>query len=354
MMPPPTPKNAEKTPAASPMATRRTDVSYEHGQSGRPRRDPPRDLGHLGREPGGAPAADRNGDLRGATRSATLPVARCCGGYWVAIANGARTRCADGLRHARCYVARAVDAKGHPLGDIAEGALVRGAIDAGARRPRRARRHCRLRTRRNGRPSSGGLLPRRRHGDPLRPRSVLLVPRDAGERLDADTALEHRPRRSPRHAGRGRPRASGAPHEERPLRARPLRPERRTAAGSSAPRGSSSERRSLAPEHVPGEAHVVLGRAEVADREPQHVAIVEPRVREEDLAGVVDALEQPLVVLVGAVAPEADEREVPRRRDLPARARRAPSSRRARRAGCARGSAPAARPARSSAAPPTA
>ena len=54
-----------------------------------------------------------------------------CGGYWLAIANGARTRCADGLRYPRCYVARAVDAKGNPLGDIAEGALVRGAIDAG-------------------------------------------------------------------------------------------------------------------------------------------------------------------------------------------------------------------------------
>jgi len=54
-----------------------------------------------------------------------------CGGYWVALANGARTRCADGLRHLRCYAARAVDAKGNPLGDIAEGALVRGAIDAG-------------------------------------------------------------------------------------------------------------------------------------------------------------------------------------------------------------------------------
>ena len=54
-----------------------------------------------------------------------------CGGYWVAIANGARTRCSDGLRHVHCYVARAVDAKGRTLGgDISEGALVRGAIDA--------------------------------------------------------------------------------------------------------------------------------------------------------------------------------------------------------------------------------
>jgi len=54
-----------------------------------------------------------------------------CGGYWLAIANGARTRCADGLRYPRCYVARAVDAKANPLGDIAEQALVRGAIELG-------------------------------------------------------------------------------------------------------------------------------------------------------------------------------------------------------------------------------
>jgi hypothetical protein len=54
-----------------------------------------------------------------------------CGGYWVASANGARTRCSDGLRHVRCYVARAVDARGRTLGgNIAEDALVRGAIDA--------------------------------------------------------------------------------------------------------------------------------------------------------------------------------------------------------------------------------
>ena len=54
-----------------------------------------------------------------------------CGGYWVAIANGARTRCADGLRRPRCYVADAVRAGGSPVGDIAEEALVRGAMDVG-------------------------------------------------------------------------------------------------------------------------------------------------------------------------------------------------------------------------------
>jgi hypothetical protein len=54
-----------------------------------------------------------------------------CGGYWVALANGARTRCQDGLRYPRCYVARAVSRRGRPLGGIAEGSLVRGAIDDG-------------------------------------------------------------------------------------------------------------------------------------------------------------------------------------------------------------------------------
>lgn len=54
-----------------------------------------------------------------------------CGGYWVAIVNGARTRCADGLRYPRCYVARAVDSARQQLGGIAEGSLVRGAMDLG-------------------------------------------------------------------------------------------------------------------------------------------------------------------------------------------------------------------------------
>lgn len=54
-----------------------------------------------------------------------------CGGYWVAIANGARTRCADGLRYPRCYVARAVDTASKEVDGIAEGSLVRGALDLG-------------------------------------------------------------------------------------------------------------------------------------------------------------------------------------------------------------------------------
>ena len=54
-----------------------------------------------------------------------------CGGYWVAIANGARTHCANGLRYPQCYVARAVDSAGKPVASIDEGSLVRGAMNLG-------------------------------------------------------------------------------------------------------------------------------------------------------------------------------------------------------------------------------
>ena len=57
-----------------------------------------------------------------------------CGGYWVALANGVRTRCGDGRRQARCYVSRAVDRAGTPLDrELPVGALVRGAIERGQR-----------------------------------------------------------------------------------------------------------------------------------------------------------------------------------------------------------------------------
>src|SRR5712691_721811 len=64
---------------------------------------------------------------------------------------------------------------------------------------------------------------------------------------------------------------------------------------------------------------VVLGGAHVPDRQAQDVAVVETRVREEDLAGRVHALEQRLVLLVRALAPEADAGERTRRRQLPTR-----------------------------------
>ena len=53
-----------------------------------------------------------------------------CGGYWVALANAARTHCADGTARARCYVARAVDKDRHPLDtSVPDGGLVRGELD---------------------------------------------------------------------------------------------------------------------------------------------------------------------------------------------------------------------------------
>jgi len=53
-----------------------------------------------------------------------------CGGYWVALANHARTACEDEGLRARCHVARAVDEARRPLAaGIADGALVRGSIE---------------------------------------------------------------------------------------------------------------------------------------------------------------------------------------------------------------------------------
>lgn len=54
-----------------------------------------------------------------------------CGGYWVMLANHARTRCADGARRTRCYVAKAVDEDRHPLSvSVPDGALVRADIES--------------------------------------------------------------------------------------------------------------------------------------------------------------------------------------------------------------------------------
>ena len=181
MMPPPTPKKAEKTPAASPMATRRTDVSYERGQSGRSRRDPRRRRRSLfagSRADASRRRARRCYIVRADPRLCPSPL---CGGYWVALANGARTRCADG---------------------VARGALLRrdeqstedrrSARDERSRRSARAgatsSRRVRGRRRRSACSSSTAvyapagtapverrLLPHRRHGHPLHPRAVLLV-----------------------------------------------------------------------------------------------------------------------------------------------------------------------------------
>ena len=51
-----------------------------------------------------------------------------CGGYWVALANGVRTRCADGRQAPRCYVAKAVDQSRRPV-TVPTGGLVRGTLE---------------------------------------------------------------------------------------------------------------------------------------------------------------------------------------------------------------------------------
>ncbi|HSF62640.1 MAG TPA: DUF6748 domain-containing protein [Gaiellaceae bacterium] len=56
-----------------------------------------------------------------------------CGGYWVARANHARTRCHDELLRPRCYVASAIDVDGLPLAaDVPDGSLARADIRAGS------------------------------------------------------------------------------------------------------------------------------------------------------------------------------------------------------------------------------
>lgn len=54
-----------------------------------------------------------------------------CGGYWVSLANHARTRCHDGLLRPRCYVANAVGADRHTLKTgVVDGALARAEIES--------------------------------------------------------------------------------------------------------------------------------------------------------------------------------------------------------------------------------
>jgi hypothetical protein len=63
--------------------------------------------------------------VRGDPRLCPSPL---CGGYWVALANGARTRCADGTRNVRCYVAKAVDARRRSV-SVSNDGLVRGSLE---------------------------------------------------------------------------------------------------------------------------------------------------------------------------------------------------------------------------------
>ena len=75
--------------------------------------------GSAGSSPSGVPSIYT---VRSDPRLCPSPM---CGGYWVALANGARTRCADGVQRSHCYVA---EARGAALFD---GGLARGAIQPG-------------------------------------------------------------------------------------------------------------------------------------------------------------------------------------------------------------------------------
>jgi uncharacterized protein DUF6748 len=66
--------------------------------------------------------------VRGDPRLCPSPL---CGGYWVTLANGVRTRCADGTRNVRCYVAKAVDARRRSV-SVPNDGLVRGSLEEAA------------------------------------------------------------------------------------------------------------------------------------------------------------------------------------------------------------------------------
>ena len=177
-------------------------------------------------------------------RPSPLPVSPLCGGYWVALANAARTRCADGLAGPRCYVPRAAMA-GEPRDPGRRGGTVvagcAGDVE-GRSRPRRC----------SSQPVCGTGL--------WAPRIAarLLSRLDNGVRcvrapcfsIRAIAAQRHRRRLpvsgvdlEPRRAltrsevARG---AAGSHSRRRALRAGRIVPSP-TAVASSAPRGSTSE-----------------------------------------------------------------------------------------------------------------
>ena len=341
---PPTPKKAENTPAASPMATRRTGVSYEHGQSGRPPRDPARRRSRcFGRRR--AHAADRHCDVRRRARPTALSRALC-----VAATGCACERRADALRERPAAAALLRRARRR-----------RATAEPVRRRSRRFARAWRDRrtSSRRARTSSAchAVYDAGRARRPSAAATTASL--DTGIRCVRAPCFSYRAGqvngRHRRHHGlevdlagvqrrRRRMRAHGRAGTKNGLYARGRfastagrRP--RVPRAAALPQSAAASRLSTSQANRTSSSR----RPEVPDREPELVAVGEARVGEEHLARVVHALEQPLVVLVRALTPEAHEREVPRRRHLPACARRAPSPRRAARAGGARESAPAAR-----------
>ena len=193
-----------------------------------------------------------------------------CGGYWVV----AGQRRADALRGRAAADALLRRARSRPLRQATmptrfpHGSLVRGAIELG--QTFGDRRLDQLRVYAVYAPAgtaavSGGYYRVVDTGIRLHPRALLLVSRRSGQRIVAGHDLRDRPPgvgrdRQERSSGHRRryERRTASTHAAGSRR-------RRTAAACSARCASTSERRSLAPEDIPGEPHVVLGRPEVAD-----------------------------------------------------------------------------------------
>ena len=192
---------------------------------------------------------------------------------------------------------------------------------------RRAARERLDRARRAAR-ASGGEVCRRRAQIP----SWLVRARRACGERDPDRRVVPRRRMAPALAElvRRRARPTSSP----------------SAAAASRSQSTSVSQRSkitaaARAQHLPRSPDVVLRRPRVADREPDHVLAAQLRRRDEDLARSRSRARASSLV-VGLDVAEADGREGLRRDDLPAGLGLAPSRRRARRGGRARGSAPAA------------
>ena len=357
MMPPPTPKRRRRTPPRARWRRGARDVSYEHGQPGRPLSRSCSQPESLFRAlpPARRRPAPRCSSSQHDPRLCPSPLWRLLGRRWPTACG--RVAGTGSSRRAATPRAPSTATAGHMPTRFPQGSLVRG----GDRARRRVRRpHARPASRvtpstlRQARPRSAAATTE--SSTTASAASVPCFSYRAGQVNGSSRVMisECRP------PGVGR---AGAERSSARSRATDEGRASTHAAGSrTTPDGAASsarcvctpERRSLAPEDIPGEPHVVLARPEAADSEPELIAVGEARVREEDLTRVVDALEQPLVVLVRALAPEADEREVPRRRHLPAGLVADPALRTAPRGGRAREVAAAARCARSSGGRPTA
>ena len=164
-------------------------------------------------------------------------------------------------------------------------------------------------------------------------------------RLGAATASRRTRRRSGRVSGCGsRPggrtarTASGRPStRRRGSRRRSARVDSEQATRALVASADWSIRRGsrggFPAQDIPRPVNVVVGRVLVADGEPQHVAAVQLCVRDEDLAGRVDAPMQRLVLLVARVDGGSRRPRTAVARRAPSRARRAPTSRTTRPAG---------------------